>query len=212
MRPNASSAAILVAFAICASCDHPAIDPSQSLVGVKSLPSARELSLETIQIIPGTSVWISSPRLAYELKPDNSLTVTLTHWDRASPEHEITDAKETFDLPATVASDARHLLRRLRPEPLQGVEYLIRPAGCPPPPTDISSEYSVAFIAEGPKPGVDDDRVGRFDLSPSQYCGTKSAAEARQVIHQVLELFPKSNVAADFENMQNNRDQVIVPL
>jgi hypothetical protein len=167
-------------------------------VGAKSIPSAHELSRETIEIIPGSSPWVNAPRLSYEIHPDNSLDVTLSHWSTGVHD-DVIDAKEVFHLKPNTASDVRHLLWRLRPEELKGVEWQIRPVGCPPPPTDTGSDYSVAFISVGPRPGVQDDRVGVFDLPPAQYCGVQSAAQARLLIEQVLHLFPPSKVAAGYK-------------
>jgi hypothetical protein len=67
---------------------------------------------------------------------------------------------------------------------------------------------AVAFIAEGPKPGVGDDRLGVVDV-PNQYtCDTRQGREARQLIEKVLRSFPQSKVAAEFNR---RRPVVIVP-
>jgi hypothetical protein len=178
-------------------CDKPAIDASQSLVGAKQLPTARTLAREVIQINQG----FGSPAwslLSYELRPDNSLTITLTHRDHDTFK-EVTDGKESFDLSSSVASQVRHDLWRLRPSTLQGIETLVRPADCPPPPTDTFPLAAVAFIAEGPKPGVEDDRLGVVDV-PAQYtCDTRHGGEARALIEKVLRSFPRSKVAAEFD-------------
>jgi hypothetical protein len=187
-------------------CDKPAIDASQSLVGAKRLPTARTLSREVIQINRGFGSPTSS-LLSYELRPDNSLTITLTHRDHDTFK-ELTDGKEAFELSSGVAAQVRHDLWRLRPSTLQGIETPVRPADCPPPPTDTFPVAAVAFIAEGPKPGVEDDRLGVIDV-PAQYtCDTRQGREARDLIGKVLRSFPRSKVAAEFDR---RRPVVIIP-
>src|SRR3954452_8522798 len=171
------------------------------------LSTARALSREVIQINRGFGS-VTSGLLSYELRPDNTLAITLTHRDRDTSK-EVTDGKERFDLSGDIASQARHELWRLRPANLQGIEWDVRPADCPPPPTDTFPEAAVAFIAEGPKPGVEDDRIGVVDV-PAQYtCNTRQGIEARDVIEKVLRSFPQSKVATEF---YRRHDRVIVPL
>jgi hypothetical protein len=187
-------------------CDKPAIDPSQSLVGAKQLPTARVLSREVIQINRGFG-GVTTSLLSYELRPDDALTITLTHRDHDTFK-QVTDGRERIDLPAGLASQARHDLWRLRPATLQGIERVVRPADCPPPPTDTFPEAAIAFIAEGPKPRVENDRLGVVDV-PAQYtCDTKQGREARELIAKVLTSFPQSKVAADFDR---RRPLVIIP-
>jgi hypothetical protein len=181
---------------VMSACDKPAIDASQSLVGAKQLPVASVLSREVIYVNRG-SVGPTSDSLSYELRPDNTLIITLTHRDTDTFK-EVTDGKETFDLSSNVASQARHGLWRLRPATLQGIEWLVRPADCPPPPTDTFPEATVAFIDKGAKPGVEDDRLGAVEI-PAQYtCDTRQGREARELIERVLRSFPQSKVAAEF--------------
>jgi hypothetical protein len=180
-----------------AGCQQSGVDVSQSLVGAKKLPSTDTLEHEVIQI---TRSFGSTPSslLSYELRPDNTLTNRLTRRDRDSLK-AIADEKETFNLPSSIASNARRELWRLRPETLQGIEEIVRPADCPRPPVDTSPETAVAFIAEGPGPGPEDDRVGVVDV-PAQYsCDTGHAKAARQVVKRVLESFPRSKAAAGFD-------------
>ena len=187
-------------------CDKPAIDPSESLVDAKELPTARVLSREVIQINQGFGS-LNSTLLSYELRPDNTLTITLTHRDYDT-QKEVTDGKETFDISSNVASEARRDLWRLRPATLQGIESVLRPRDCPPPPTDTFPMAAIAFIAEGPKPGVEDDRLGVVDV-PAQYtCHTRQGREARELIEKVLRSFPQSKVAVEFAR---RRPVVIIP-
>jgi hypothetical protein len=170
----------VAAMLLVSACDKPAIDPSQSLVGAKQLPTARILSREVIEINRGFGS-LTSSLLSYELRPDNTLIITLTHRDRDNSK-EVADGKETFDLSSNVASQARHDLWRLRPATLQSVEWVVRPADCPPPPTDTFPQAAVAFIAEAPKSRVEDRRVGVVDV-PAQYtCDTGQGRAAREII------------------------------
>jgi hypothetical protein len=185
------AAALLIA-----GCDKPAIDASQSLVGAKRLPTARALQREAIQINRGFGG--NSGLLSYELRPDNRLTITLTHWDRETLK-DVVDGKEAFNLPPDIASQARRGLWRLRPQTLQGIEWVVRPADCPPPPTDTFPEAAVVFIAEGAKPGIEDDRLGVVEV-PAQYtCDTRQGREARRVTQKILRSLPQSKVVARFE-------------
>ncbi|MFL6725338.1 MAG: hypothetical protein ACJ8FS_02345 [Sphingomicrobium sp.] len=195
-------AAILAMLLLCTSCDRPAIEPGQSLVGAKELPPAKALSHETIEI-NRASRSSTSGRLTYELRPDDSLIVTLASQDWKTPiGHEI------FQLQPEIAEQARRALWRVRPEELKGVEWINPPPDCPPPPTDTHPEIAVAFIAEGPKPGVADDRVGIFDLPYKSICDTRQSNEARALIQGVLRSFPASKVATEFEQ---RRDIILVP-
>jgi hypothetical protein len=191
--------ALLLAALLCASCQRPAGSAGESLVGAKKLPAEQQLSRETIEIVPASWDAPEAPHVYFDLRPDDSLTVTLSHW--AEKAHsEVIDGRDTFHLSPADASKARRRLWQLRPQELTGVESITRPTDCPPPPTDTFPDYSVAFIAEGPKPGVKDDLIGITDVPAARFCAGKSAAEARQLIQQVLDLFPKSKVAAEFES------------
>lgn len=180
----------------CASCDQSAIDPSHSLVGAKSLPPARELSRETIEINRGFGQ-ISPGFLSYQLLPDDRLLVTIT--DRMYPDEDVVLGEDTFQLTSEVAAEARRMLWRLRPEKLEGLEWETRPISCYPRSCHDFGDLAVAFIAEGPKPGVDDDRVGVFILPGPESCRSPAAIKARMVIEQVMQLFPPSKVPAEFE-------------
>src|SRR5688572_1392835 len=75
---------VLVAAPLLASCDRPAIEPSQSLVGAEQLPSSGQLSRESIYISRGHGDWGQRDpgRLAYELLPDGRLEITHSVYDR----------------------------------------------------------------------------------------------------------------------------------
>ncbi|WP_308515721.1 hypothetical protein [Sphingomonas flavescens] len=195
----------LTAALLVAACDRPAIDASQSLVGAKQLPGAKTLRQEIIQLNRSYG-GASSSLLSYELGPDNGLTVTVTHRDPDTWK-DITDAKETSNLSTQTASQARNELWRLRPEALQGVEERVSPADCPTPPTDTFPIAAVVFIAKGTKPGIN-DRVAVVDV-PAQYtCDTLQGRAARNLIEKVLQQFPHSKVAAEFDR---RRPTVVIP-
>lgn len=192
MRLAAISAASAASL-LCASCQRSAIEPSQSLVGAKRLPSAQVLSRETILINRGFGT-LTPGHLTYELRPDDALAVTFYAKDWAT-----VLASELFHLPSRNAAEARQKLWRLRPATLRGIEWEKAPAECPPPPTDTFPETTVAFIAEGPKPGVEDDHIGLTGLPNPSICNTRGAAEARALVGDVLRSLPTSKVAIDFD-------------
>lgn len=179
----------VVCFALfCGSCDESAIDSSQSLVGAKHLPSPRELANERIELYFGHNKDLSR-QLSYEFRPDNRVIVHITD---AKPSGKSDD--QVFQLTPSVSAKLRAQLWRLRPGKLEGPEYLTEPADCPPPPTDTSSTVVVAFIAEGPKPGVQDDQVGVFGLPHPNVCNTTQAIAARTLLNQVMKLVPRSEL------------------
>ena len=103
---------------------------SDSIVGADNLPSAAELARETIQINRDSSVGRQVHYLTYELKPDNSLTITHA-LDGYQGDRVV--GTESFQLPAERATTIRKVLTSFRPAKLQGVEYLVYPVGCKPP-------------------------------------------------------------------------------
>jgi hypothetical protein len=200
MRMAAACPPLLIAASLLASCERSAIDPSQSLVGANKLPSAKVLSREIIYISRGFGDWGRSHpgRLSYELRPDDTLTITLTQQDWKTIK-DVVQGKETFHLPPRVAARARRDLWRLRPEPFRGIEWDTKPVGCRSDSLHDFPEVAVGFIAEGPKPGIEDDRVGVFALPYRSSCNTKQAVEARQIVREVIQSFPQSKVAAEFD-------------
>jgi hypothetical protein len=198
-RSNLFFAALLVA-----SCDRSSGGAGASLVGAEKRPPESQLLKETIEIVPSSAPGPRSANLYYDLRPDNSLSVTLSHWTPQA-HGEVVDGRDTFQLSASEAGEARRLLWRLRPERLAGVESDIQPVGCRPAPVDASPLYSVAFIAEGAKPGLKDDLIGVTGVPAERDCNTQPAADARQLVQQVLQIFPMSKVAAEFERRKNRR-------
>lgn len=193
-------ASLLSAATLCVSCNDPAIEPSKSLVGARKLPSAAALSRETLYITRGGSDW-GGASLTYELRPDHSLTVTHTYSDGRN--HGIAvRGKETLGVSPEVAAQVRQLFWRLRPAQLdgQGLEKgEVRPLGCERQGPHDFGEVTVAFISEGDTTGIEDDRVGAFELPSPDSCNTPAATEARKVAWQALRLLPQSEVTATFE-------------
>lgn len=200
MRSAVPRALLLTAALFCVSCDDSAIDPSHSLVGAKSLPPANELSRETIQINRGYGD-ISIAFLSYELLPDDRLIVTLT--DR-NLEKDVVLGKDTFQLTPEIAADARRMLWRLRPDELQrfdegGFESETRPVGCYRRGPHDFGELAIVFFVEGSQEGVDDDRLGVFEMPHPSSCRSPAALRARETIEHVMQLFPPSKLPTEFE-------------
>lgn len=105
---------------------------------------------------------------------------------------------EAVQIDSAVADSVRMKLWRLRPEELKGVAWTVQPAGCPPPPTDTSPMLSIGFIKEGPKPGVDDDRIGVFTLPYPATCSTRQGKTARDLVGEALRLLPGSGLRSQY--------------
>jgi hypothetical protein len=178
---------------LCASCDSPAIGPHDSLVGAKSLPPTSELRKETIGFYYGQDQSLTR-QLSYELTPEGHWDIVIS--DRKDNGREL--SRKSFPLEAGRADSFRRKLWRLRPEKLDGVQWTHRPSDCPKPPTDTIEEISVAFIQEGPKPGVSDDKLGVFGLPHSHICNTPKSVLARRIIDEVVSSLPGANFRAQF--------------
>jgi hypothetical protein len=172
----------IVAFFLTGGCDQ--AQAPESLVGAKQLPSANQLTHETIQI----NRW-GGPRrdhlLTYELRPDNSLTVTHT-LQAVGGDQSL--GRDAFKLPPDAADRMRATLSRVRPETLRGVEYVNYPVGCQPP-IDSGDEVTVAFIDTR-------DKIGIFSLP--YVCKEGDAAAARGAIATLMQSLPVSKVARAF--------------
>jgi len=191
------SALLVAATLLCVSCDQSAISPSQSLVGAKSLPTAAELSKETIEINTGFGD-IGPGFLSYELKSDNSLTITLT-----APDRDQILGQDKFRLAPDVADNARRMLWQVRPEKLEGIDaWATRPIACYRQYDHDFGELAVVFIAKGPGPGIAHDRVGVFELPTLDSCRSLAAMQARKLIDQVIHSFPSSKLPAEFERQK----------
>src|SRR5687768_3862012 len=122
----------LIAGAIlCASCSKQFDGKADSLVGATNLPSTEVLSRETLYITRGAKDW-DGDRLAYELRPDGSLSITHTYLDGRKAKEEVR-GKDTFRVQPEVAARFRRLMWRVRPDLLEGQgmeKNEVRPVGC----------------------------------------------------------------------------------
>jgi len=187
MRPIIHLVGVVAAWAV-ASCGQSSFDASESLVGAKRLPSLTELHRETIQINRDTELDGRHHFLSFELRPDNSLSVT--HSLDGYDGNDLV-GKETFQLPPDVADGARKTLWRFRPGSLQGVEDLTFPVGCRPP-IDSGMEVAAAFFGKSPIQGD----IGIFALPYA--CKEGQAAVARGALGRMMQSLPASKVAAAF--------------
>lgn len=179
---------LLVALLLCASCDRPAIEASDSLVEATDLPSAKQLSQEAIEINQafGGAEGFGDHFLSYQLAADDRLDVIYTY----RPDDDVR-GRESFKLAAKVADDARRALWRLRPARLDGVNTDVRPIGCTSQSPHDLGDMAVGFIA----PNED---FGIFTLPYPGSCNNAAARGARDVVREVLESFPHSEVAAAY--------------
>jgi hypothetical protein len=182
---------------LCISCKDAAIEPSQSLVGAKELPSATALARETFYITRGGGAY-GGDTLSYEWRPDETLLITHTFSDGRGT-GDVVRGKETLHISPEVAAQVRQLLWRVRPAKLEGVEQDARPTGCERQGPHDFGEVTVGFVNEGDAPGIKDDQVGIFELPTAESCNTPAAVEARAVVRRALQLLPKSKVASDFD-------------
>lgn len=189
----APSACLLPALLLFASCRPPGAESAQSLVGANALPSSEALAREIIQINRGYGD-SSEGFLSYELRPDGTLTVT--HSDRA---RDRVIGEDRFRLADDVAGPARRALWRLRPAKLEGLDsHEARPTGCERRGPHDFGELAIIFIREAGRPGVEDDRIGTFELPDPRSCNSRQAIEARALVRRVLAALPRSGVAAGF--------------
>lgn len=186
---------LVSAAVLCVSCTDAGND-QQSLVGAEELPSAEALARETLYIVRGGSAY-GGHSLTYEWRPDNSITVTHEYSDGAG--RGSVNGRELLRVPPDVAAQVRHVLLRVRPAKLEGVEQDIRPLGCERRGPHDFGNVSVGFINEGEAAGIEDDEVGIFQLPFPESCSTPAADEARRVVRHALQLLPKSKVAFEYE-------------
>lgn len=181
---------------LCGSCGEGAAEPSQSLVGAQSPPSQDDLVREAFYIVRrgGPN---GGHSLTYDWRRDGELIV----------EHAFSDGvgrseargREALRIPADAAAQARRLLARLHPARLEGVEQDARPLGCGRQGPHDVGEFTIGFIRASDEPGIQDDEVGLFALPYPSSCDTPAAREARKVVQGILQLLPRSSVAAEFE-------------
>lgn len=180
-----------------AACSDMAIEPSQSLVGAKTLPSANALLQETLYIARWRSM-DGGDSLTYELLPSDLLTITHKFSDLKSAKVVI-KGRETFRVPPKDAAHIKKLLWRLRPEKLEGLDQEQRPIGCARLDVHDWGEARITFSANGIASGGKHKTIGNVILPTVGSCNTPAAFKARQVMSLALSLLPASNVASSYE-------------
>lgn len=148
----------------------------------------------------GANDW-GGDRLSYELRSNDSLTVTHTFIDPIIAGESV-KGKETLRVSPAVAAQFRKLMWRVRPAKLvgQGLDKdTVRPLGCERRGPHDFGEVSVGFIDEGDTKSIEDDQVGVFELPWDDSCNGPKATEAREVVWQALRLLPPSEVRESFE-------------
>jgi len=191
---------LLAAAILCGSCSKQADGQLDSLVGATNLPSAEALSRETLNITRGANDW-GGDRLAYELRPDGSLSITHTYLDGKTSNEEVR-AKDAYRIQPEEAARLRRLMWRVRPDLLegQGLEKdEVRPVGCERRGPHDFGEVGVAFINEGDAKTTKDDRFAVFELPRPDSCTTRAAKQARETIWGALRLLPSSKAVEGFE-------------
>lgn len=191
---------LLTVSLLCVSCSNAAIDPSQSLVGAKELPSATALARETLFITRGGHDW-GGDSLSYELRPDDSLIITHSYLDDGMPKAAV-KGKEAIRISHAVATQVRKLMWRVRPSTLEGQgldKDEVRPIGCERRGPHDFAEVGVAFIDEADPGTTKDDRVGVFELPRLDSCSSAASNQAREIVGHALRALPPSKVAAGFE-------------
>jgi hypothetical protein len=185
---------------LCGSCSKQGDGQPESLVGATNLPSAEVLSRETLYITRGANDW-GGDRLAYELRPDGSLTVTHTYMQSGTPKEEVR-ARSAFRIQPEVAARFRRLMWRVRPDSFEGQgleKNEVRPAGCKRRGPHDFGDVGVAFISEGDAKTTKDDRIALFELPQPDSCTTRAAKHARVTVWQALRLLPSSKAVEAFE-------------
>jgi hypothetical protein len=180
-----------------AACSDMVIEPSQSPVGAKKLPSANALLQETLYIARWRSM-DGGDSLTYEMLPSDMLTITHKFSDYKSAK-VVVKGRETFRVPPKDAARIRKLLWRLRPEKLEGIDQQQRPVGCTRLDVHDWGEAGITFAANSNAAGGKHKAIGNFILPTVGSCNTSAAVKARQVMSLAFSLLPASNVASSFE-------------
>lgn len=190
----------LVAALLGSACDASGISPGRSHIAANKLASAQVLSQQTIDIereFDGPD----ARRLTYELRPDDTLIVTLEALSGPKTKAET----ESFPLSSQVAADARSKLWHVHPEQ-QGAGVKLPPDCLPQSVPDIT----VAFISPEPSSGSGNAGRAVFSLPSQSVCKTQQAIEARDLIAGVIHSFPPSNLQDQYSR-RKWRSAVLVP-
>jgi hypothetical protein len=178
---------IIIGAFLVSACQKSAIDPSDSLVGARELPTIEALSRETVELNRHGGTQTEPALLIGELRPDNTFEFKLTRHDLRHGEMVL--GKETAKLAPEDAAAVRKNLWHLRPSKLEGIDKQVLPIGCywmfdEPP------EFTVVFIAPNRKD------IGATDVQAS--CESPAAAASRKLVGDVLNKLPKSKLADGF--------------
>jgi hypothetical protein len=190
--------ALLASAILCGSCGDQGSRGTDSLVGATKLPSAEVLSRETLYITRGSNGG-GGDRLAYELRPGDSLAITHTYFDPRTFKVEVR-AKDAFRVRPEVTARFRRLMWRVRPERLGRIlDNEVRPLGCKRRGPHDFGEVSIAFINEGAAETAKDLPTALFELPWPDSCHTRAAKVARKAVREALGLLPKSRAVESFE-------------
>jgi hypothetical protein len=110
-----------------------------------------------------------------------------------------TKGRESLQVSAEAGAQARRLLARVHPARLEGVQQDARPMGCERRGSHDEGEITIAFMRARGRPGMADDEIGLFALPYPQSCATPAAVEAGKVVRAILQLLPRSAVAAGYD-------------
>lgn len=167
------------------SCERRAVEPAQSLVGSKSLPSLADLHKETIALarMGGKD---GKDTLTIEIRPTNEIVVSHFRGQDKTPV-----AQETGHLSGQQGESIRRMLWRVRPDYGAPAQKTI-PLGCHYV-YDAGYDWAVAYV-RGDKPA----NFVIFTLPYREYCQTAAYAQARDLIGAVLGALPRSNVIQGF--------------
>jgi hypothetical protein len=176
---------------LCVSCDS-TIHVSDRLVSGE-LSVDRKLSRETIEIHQGFGgEGYGQHRLSYTLNPADELEISYWIMSREKPV-----ASQTFRIASQQARRLRGELWRLRPDALSRdwiSNWAARPLGCTRQGPHDLGEIWVSFYAD-----QNHDSGASFELPYKRSCNTLAAQEARHLLIEALEVFPKSRIASEFE-------------
>lgn len=178
------------------------MEPPSSLVGAPELPAEEDLASESFYIVRGGGPYGGSS-LTYDLRRSGVLTVEHARSGGAGRGEII--GRETVQVPPDAAAQARRLLARVHPARLEGVEQDQRPVGCEPKGPHDVGEITIGFIRAGARRGGEDDEVGLFALPHPRSCDTPAAVEARKVVREILQVLPRTGVAAAFDRSTAER-------
>lgn len=135
--------------------------------------------------------------LSYELKPGNTLSIV--HLVRGSDDRIL--GTDEFQLTDQDSSQIREALNQFRPKEFHPLlePPISWPEGCENEVSHPGCEISVLFHnTQGTAENSEDDLFAVFALPLESWCENDQTNAARNVLSQVLEQIPESEIAADF--------------